>query len=90
MIWGSYMAPATSTTSKWTSAATSPVRGGGVQLLGFPWPGGTSFAEHLCEQDFESYEESIISDDTLQAVGAGILDSASVASSPRAPDPARR
>ena len=84
------MSPATSTTSKWTSAATSPVRGGGVQLLGFPWPGGTSFTEHLCAQDFDDYEEAVISDDTLQAVGEGILDNQSVASSPRAPDPARR
>ena len=82
------MAPATSTTSKWTSAATSPVRGGGVQLLGFPWPGGTSFTEHLCAQDFDDYEEAVISDDTLQAVGEGILDgNESVASSPRRPDP---
>ena len=81
------MAPATGATNKWTSAATSPVRGGGVQLLGFPWPGGTSFTEHLCEQDMEAYESSIISDETLQAAGAGILDNESVASSPRRPDP---
>ena len=84
------MSLATSTTSKWTSAATSPVRGGAVQLLGFPWPGGTSFTEHLCAQDFDDYEEAVISDETLQAVSAGILDTESVASSPRAPDPARR
>ena len=82
------MSLATSTTSKWTSAATSPVRGGGVQLLGFPWPGGTSFTEHLCAQDFDDYEEAVISDGTLQAVGEGILDgNESVASSPRRPDP---
>ena len=84
------MSLATSTTSKWTSAATSPVRGGGVQLLGFPWPGGTSFAEHLCEMDYDAYDQSVISDETLRAAGAGILDGESVASSPRSPDPARR
>ena len=84
------MSLATSTTSKWTSAATSPVRGGGVQLLGFPWPGGTSFTEHLCAQDFDDYEEAVISDDRIQQTAAGILDNESVASSPRSPDPARR
>ena len=39
----------------------------------------------LCEQDFEAYECSVISDDTMQAVGAGILDE----SSPRSPEPRR-
>ena len=30
------------------------------------------FPAQLCEQDFDAYECSVISDDTMQAVGAGI------------------
>ena len=43
------------------------------------------FPAQLCEQDFDAYEEAVISDDTMQAVGAGILDE----SSPRSPEPRR-
>ena len=43
------------------------------------------FPAQLCEQDFDAYECSVISDDTMQAVGAGILDE----SSPRSPEPRR-
>ena len=42
------------------------------------------FPAQLCEQDFDAYEEAVISDDTMQAVGAGILDE-----SPRSADPRR-
>ena len=44
------------------------------------------FPAQLCEQDFDAYEEAVISDDTMQAVGAGILDESS---SPRSPEPRR-
>ena len=44
------------------------------------------FPAQLCEQDFDAYECSVISDDTMQAVGAGILDESS---SPRSPEPRR-
>ena len=40
------------------------------------------FPAQLCEQDFEAYECSVISDDTMQAVGARILNE-----SPRSADP---
>ena len=43
------------------------------------------FPAQLCEQDFDAYECSVICDDTMQAVGAGILDE----SSPRSPEPRR-
>ena len=42
------------------------------------------FPAQLCEQDFDAYEEAVIPDDTMQAVGAGILDE-----SPRSADPRR-
>ena len=42
------------------------------------------FPAQLCEQDFDAYECSVISDDTMQAVGAGILNE-----SPRSADPRR-
>ena len=42
------------------------------------------FPAQLCEQDFDAYESSVIPDDTMQAVGAGILDE-----SPRSADPRR-
>jgi hypothetical protein len=38
----------------------------------------------------DEYECSVISDDRMQQVGASILDSEGVASSPGARDPARR
>jgi hypothetical protein len=44
------------------------------------------FPAQLCEQDFDAYECSVIPDDTMQAVGAGILDESS---SPRSPEPRR-
>ena len=89
--WGSKMSLATSTTSKWTSAATSPVQAASLdRFFGWPWDCG-SFASEVCARDFDTYECSVISDDRMQAVGESILDgNESVASSPRAPDPARR
>ena len=88
---GSEMSLANDMTSKWTSAATSPVKAASLdRFFGWPWDCG-SFASEVCARDFETYECSVISDDTLQAVGEGILDgNESAASSPRARDPARR
>ena len=76
---------------KWTTSATSPVKAASLdRFFGWPWDCG-SFASEVCARDFDTYECSVISDDTLQAVGEGILDgNESVASSPRARDPARR
>ncbi|CAH0377870.1 unnamed protein product [Pelagomonas calceolata] len=83
------MAPGTTPTmrttgapsSRWQASAQSPQRQPNVQFFSFPWQGG-SFPAQLCEQDFEAYECSVISDDTMQAVGAGILNE-----SPRSADP---
>ena len=76
---------------KWTTSATSPVKAASLdRFFGWPWDCG-SFASEVCARDFETYECSVISDDTLQAAGEGILDgNESAASSPRARDPARR
>jgi len=76
---------------KWTTSATSPVKAASLdRFFGWPWDCG-SFASEVCARDFDTYECSVISDDTLQAVGEGILDgNESAASSPRARDPARR
>ena len=88
--WGSKMSLATSTTSKWTSAATSPVQAASLdRFFGWPWDCG-SFASEVCSRDMDEYECSVISDDRMRQVGASILDSESVASSPGARDPARR
>ena len=43
------------------------------------------FPAQLCEQDFDAYEEAVISDESMNRV-ASLLDNAS----PRSPDPARR
>jgi len=45
------------TNNKWTNAATP--KKNVVQLFEFPWPGGVSFTEHICEQDMIAYEESL-------------------------------
>lgn len=57
------------TNNKWTNAAP---KNNVVQLFEFPWPGGVSFTEHICEQDMIAYEESlyntvkaVLNDDTL-------------------------
>ena len=84
------MSLATSTTSKWTSAATSPVQAASLdRFFGWPWDCG-SFASEVCSRDMDEYECSVISDDRMQQVGASILDGEGVASSPGARDPARR
>ena len=75
---------------KWTTSAASPVQAASLdRFFGWPWDCG-SFASEVCSRDMDEYECSVISDDRMQQVGAEILDSESVASSPRARDPARR
>tara|TARA_B100002052_G_C15844139_1_gene581610 strand:+ start:1019 stop:1396 length:378 start_codon:yes stop_codon:yes gene_type:complete len=51
------------TNNKWTNAAP---KNNVVQLFEFPWPGGVSFTEHICEQDMIAYEESLYN--TVNAV----------------------
>jgi len=52
------------TNNKWANAATP--KNNVVQLFEFPWPGGVSFTEHICEQDMIAYEESLYN--TVKAV----------------------